>query len=97
VELDKQTLGLLFGGLVIIFLWLKFRNPYTGKKDRRTDKRRVGMKDRRVDFGRRKANQLKHESKLSDRREQRSERRQGEKNRRHKRSIRKEDKPHHDV
>ena len=93
MELDKQTFGLLFGALVIIFLWLKFRNPYTGSKDRRKEKRRVGMKDRRVDRGRRKANQLKHESKLAERRSQRSERRQGVKNRRHKRR-RKEDKPH---
>jgi len=85
MELDKQTFGLLFGVLVIIFLWLKFRNPYTGKKDRRKDKRRVGLKDRRVSVGRRKSNQLKHESKLDDRRHHRSDRRQGEKNRRHKR------------
>jgi len=93
VELDKQTFGLLFGALVIIFLYLKFRNPYSGKNDRRKEKKRVGMKDRRVDRGRRKSNQLKHESKLSERREQRSERRQGQKNRRHNRR-RKEDKPH---
>ncbi|MGB5966228.1 MAG: hypothetical protein WBF77_00225 [Sulfurimonadaceae bacterium] len=51
------------------------------------------MKDRRVDKGRRKANQLQHESKLSERRHQRSERRQGEKTRRHKRR-RKDDKVH---
>ncbi len=93
MELDKQTLGLIFGALVVVFLWLKFRNPYSGKNDRRSEKRRVGMKNRRVDRGRRKANQLKHESKLTDRREHRSERRQGEKNRRHKRR-RKEDRPH---
>jgi len=93
VELDKQTFGLLFGALVVIFLWLKFRNPYSGKNDRRKDKRRVGMKDRRVDRGRRKSNQLKHESKLAERRQQRSERREGAKNRRHKRR-RKEDNPH---
>lgn|GEM_PF-3153353 len=93
MELDKQTFGLLFGVLVIILLWLKFRNPYTGKNDRRKDKRRMGKKDRRVSIGRRKSNQLKHESKLQDRRSERSDRRQGEKNRRHKRR-RKEDQLH---
>jgi len=93
MELDKQSFGLLFGALVIIFLWLKFRNPYSGKNDRRKEKRRVGLKDRRVTQGRRKANQLKHESKLTDRRQQRSDRRQGEKTRRHKRR-RKDDRPH---
>ena len=93
MELDKQTFGLIFGVLVIIFLWLKFRNPYSGKKDRREGKRRVGMKNRRVSVGRRKSNQLKHESKLDDRRHFRSDRRQGEKNRRHKRR-RKEDQVH---
>jgi hypothetical protein len=64
MELDKQTFGLLFGALVIIFLWLKFRNPYSGSKDRRKEERRAGMKDRRVDQGRRTSNQLTHESKL---------------------------------
>ncbi len=93
MELDKQTFGLLFGALVIIFLWLKFRNPYSGSKDRRKEQRRAGMKDRRVDQGRRKANQLTHESKLPERRHQRSERRQGEKTRRHKRR-RKDDHVH---
>ncbi|MEN8146142.1 MAG: hypothetical protein ABFR02_00820 [Campylobacterota bacterium] len=85
MELDKQTFGLLFGALVIIFLWLKFHNPYSGKNDRRSLLRRIGLKDRRVDRGRRKANQLKHESKLPERRHHRSERRVGEKTRRHKR------------
>lgn len=93
MELDKQTFGLLFGTLVIIFLWLKFRNPYTGKNDRRSFLRRIGLKDRRVQNGRRTANQLSHESKLPERRHQRSDRRQGEKTRRHKRR-RKDDKVH---
>jgi hypothetical protein len=93
MEMDKQTFGYLFGALVIIFLWLKFRNPYSGSKDRRKEQRRVGMKDRRVDKGRRKANQLQHESKLPERRHERAERRQGEKTRRHKRR-RKDDKVH---
>ena len=93
MELDKQTFGLLFGVLVIIFLWLKFHNPYSGKNDRRKSERREGMKDRRVDHGRRKANQLKHESQLAERREERSDRRQGEKTRRHKRR-RKDDHVH---
>lgn len=93
MELDKQSFGLLFGALIIILLWLKFRNPYSGKNDRRSLLRRIGLKDRRVTQGRRKANQLKHESKLAERREQRSDRRQGEKTRRHKRR-RKEDRPH---
>ena len=91
--LDKQTVGLIFGIGVAIYLTVKFYNPYSGKKDRRKEEQRDGTKDRRVkQQGRRKANQLKHESKLSDRREQRSERRVGEKNRRHKRSRRKSDK-----
>ncbi len=93
MELDKQTFGLLFGALVIIFLWLKFRNPYSGKNDRRKAKRRIGLKDRRASQGRRKANQLKHESQLPDRREQRSDRRVGEATRRH-RHRRKSDKVH---
>ena len=93
MELDKQSFGLLFGVLVIIFLWLKFRNPYSGKKNRREEQQRTGIKDRRISIGRRKSNQLKHESKLSDRRSKRSERRQGEKNRRHTRR-RKEDQVH---
>jgi len=93
MELDKQSFGLLFGVLVIIFLWLKFRNPYSGKNDRRHEKRRSGLKDRRVMQGRRKANQLKHESKLTDRREKRSDRRQGQRTRRH-RKRRKDDKVH---
>jgi len=93
MELDKQSFGLLFGTLVIIFLWLKFRNPYSGKKDRRKEKRRSGQKDRRVSQGRRKSNQLTHESKLAERRHHRSERRQGEKTRRHKRR-RKDDHAH---
>ena len=82
--LDKQTVGLIFGVGVVIYLTVKFYNPYSGKKDRRQEARREGVKDRRVkQQGRRKANQLKHESKLTDRREQRSERRIGAKNRRH--------------
>jgi len=81
---SKQLLGLLFGLGVIIYLWIKFRNPYSGKNDRRKEQQRSDIKDRRVSKGRRKQNQLKHESKLTDRREQRSERRIGEKNRRHK-------------
>jgi len=93
MELDKQSFGLLFGVLVIIFLWLKFRNPYSGKKDRREEQQRSGIKDRRVSVGRRKSNQLKHESKLDERRHHRSDRRQGEKNRRHTRR-RKEDQLH---
>ncbi len=93
MELDKQTFGYLFGALVVIFLWLKFRNPYSGSKDRREEQRRAGMKDRRVDHGRRTANQLQHESKLADRRFQRSDRRQGEETRRHKRR-RKDDHAH---
>ena len=93
MELDKQSFGLLFGILVIIFLWIKFRNPYSGKKNRRKEQQRSGIKERRVSIGRRKANQLKHESKLSNRRSKRSERRQGEKNRRHTRR-RKEDQIH---
>ena len=93
MEFDKQTFGLIFGALVIIFLWLKFRNPYSGKNDRRSLLRRIGLKNRRVDRGRRKSNQLKHESKLSERRTHRSERRQGEKTRRHKRR-RKDDHVH---
>ena len=93
MELDKQSFGLLFGTLVVIFLWLKFRNPYSGKKDRRQEQQRSGIKDRRVSIGRRKSNQLQHESKLSERRYERSDRRQGEKTRRHKRR-RKEDQVH---
>lgn len=94
MELDKQTFGILFGVLVIILLWLKFHNPYSGKKDRRKEKRRSGLKDRRVEHqGRRKSNQLQHESKLPERRHHRSERRVGEKSRRHKRR-RKDDKLH---
>lgn len=91
MEMDKQTFGYIFGFLVIAFLWLHFRNPYSGKNDRRKTKRRSGLKDRRVSSGRRKSNQLMHESKLPERRHQRSERRIGEKTRRHKRR-RKEDK-----
>ncbi|MDA3946458.1 MAG: hypothetical protein PF439_07245 [Helicobacteraceae bacterium] len=93
MELDKQTFGYLFGALVIIFLWLKFRNPYSGKNDRRKAKRRAGLKDRRVTLGRRMANQLQHESKLADRRHERSDRRVGAKTRRHK-HRRKRDKGH---
>ena len=93
MELDKQSFGLLFGLLVIIFLWLKFHNPYSGKKNRREKQQRSGVKDRRVSIGRRKSNQLKHESQLDDRRYERSDRRQGEKNRRHQRR-RKEDQVH---
>lgn len=93
MELDKQTFGLVFGVIVIIFLWIKFHNPYSGSKDRRKEKRRTGLKDRRVDNGRRKANQLKHESKLPERRHHRSERRFGMRTRRHKRR-RKDDKVH---
>ena len=93
MELDKQSFGLLFGVLILVFLWLKFRNPYSGKNDRRKDERRSGVKDRRKMRGRRKANQLKHESQLTDRREQRSDRRVGEKTRRH-RKRRKSDHVH---
>ena len=84
MELNKQLVGLVFGLGVLLFLWFKFRNPYTGKNDRRKEQQRSGIKERRVAKGRRKQNQLKHESQLSDRREERSERRTGEKNRRHK-------------
>lgn len=84
MELNKQLVGLLFGLGVLLFLWFKFRNPYTGKKDRRKEQRRSGVKERRLSEGRRKQNQLKHESQLEDRRKERPERRIGEKNRRHK-------------
>ena len=93
MELDKQSLGLIFGAIVLLILWLKFRNPYAGENDRRKDQRRSGVKERRKMRGRRKANQLKHESQLIDRREERSERRVGEKNRRH-RKRRKSDHVH---
>ncbi len=86
MAIDKQTVGLIFGVIVVIYLFVKFYNPYSGKKDRRKESRRSGVKERRINKqGRRRANQLKHESKLSDRREQRSERRIGEKSRRHNR------------
>ena len=85
MEPNKQLFGLIFGFGVIVFLWLKFRNPYSGKKDRREEERRSKIKERRLaKQGRRKQNQLKHESKLSERREERSERRIGAKTRRHK-------------
>jgi len=89
---DKQTLGYIFGAIVVLlFYWFKIRNPYSGKNDRRKNKRRSGLKDRRVQKnGRRKSNQLFHESKLPERRHHRSERRVGEKTRRHTRR-RKED------
>lgn len=87
--MDKQTIGYLFGAVVIVlFYWFKIRNPYSGKNDRRKSKRRSGLKDRRVQNGRRKSNQLMHESKLPERRHHRSERRVGEKTRRHKRRRR---------
>lgn len=82
--LDKQLLGLLFGVAVVLFLWMKLRNPFKGKNDRRTEQRRSGPKERRVIKGRRKANQLQHESQLNDRRQQHDERRTGERTRRHK-------------
>ena len=82
MEPNKQIIGLLFGIGVVVYLWLKLRNPYTGKKDRRKEEQRSGIKDRRVAKGRRKQNQLKHESQLTERREERSERRIGKKNRR---------------
>ena len=84
MDLDKQSLGLIFGLLVAIFLWVKLHNPYSGKNDRRKKERRSGIKDRRITKrGRRKANQLKHESQLTDRRQERSDRRIGERTRRH--------------
>jgi len=94
MEFDKQSLGLLFGAVVVVFLWINLRNPYSGKNDRRKKEQRSGVKDRRVSKrGRRKANQLKHESQLTDRREERSDRRVGERNRRH-RKRRKSDRVH---
>jgi len=83
MEPNKQLFGLIFGAGVLLFLWFKFRNPYSGKKDRREKQQRSGIKERRIAKGRRKQNQLQHESKLSDRREERSERRMGKKTRRH--------------
>ena len=88
MEPNKQIIGLIFGAAVLIYLWMKLRNPYSGKKDRREEERRNGIKERRVSRGRRKQNQLKHESQLTERREERSERRIGEKNRRHKKRRR---------
>ncbi len=94
MELDKQLLGLFFGAIVVIFLWVNLRNPYSGKNDRRKKEQRSGLRDRRVSKrGRRKANQLKHESQLTDRRQERSERRVDERNRRH-RKRRKSDRVH---
>ena len=85
MEPNKQIIGLLFGIGVLVYLWLKLRNPYSGNKDRREEERRSKIKDRRLaKKGRRKQNQLQHESKLNERREERSERRLGAKTRRHK-------------
>lgn len=84
--MDKQTLGYVFGAVVVIlFYWFKIRNPYSGKNDRRKRERRVGAKERRKQKGRRKSNQLLHESKLPERRHEHAERRLGEITRRHKR------------
>jgi len=83
---DKQTLGYIFGAAALfLFYWFKIRNPYGGKKDRRQGERRSGIRERRkYKMGRRKSNQLLHESQLEDRRHQRSDRRTGERTRRHK-------------
>jgi len=72
--------------VVFAYYWFKIRNPYIGEKDRREHKRRIGDRDRRQSIrGRRTHSAFAHKEGQPERRYDSSDRREGQKSRRHKR------------